>query len=92
MSLRINHDDRPDHRGCALSSHIGNRSDFDEIPNRGGTRPTALCPCPASGGDGSCADVITRSSGGDGGRPDADVPSGVTERFLDIEYGLAGSQ
>lgn len=51
-----------------------------------GTRPTATCL--ATGGNGACADVITRSSGCDDGRPEADIPACITERFLDIEYGL----
>jgi hypothetical protein len=51
-----------------------------------GTRPTATCL--ASGGNGTCADVITRTSGCADGRPEADIPLCVTERFLDIEYGL----
>jgi hypothetical protein len=63
--------------GCAASSSLACYC---------GTRPTATCL--ASGGNGACADVITRTSGCDDGRLAADIPSCVTERFLDIEYGL----
>jgi hypothetical protein len=63
--------------GCAASSSLACYC---------GTRTTAACL--TSGGNGACADVITESSGCDDGRPEAEIPACVTERFLDIEYGL----
>lgn len=49
-----------------------------------GSRSTAACL--ASGGNGPCADVITRTPGCDG--PTSDITVCVTERFLDVSYGL----
>jgi hypothetical protein len=63
--------------GCAVASSLACYC---------GTRPTATCL--AAGGNGACADVITRTSGCDDGRPAGDIPTCVTERFLDIQYGL----
>jgi hypothetical protein len=51
-----------------------------------GARSTATCI--ASGGNGTCADVITRTSGCEQGRPADEVPECVTDRFLDVDFGL----
>ncbi len=51
-----------------------------------GTRSNATCL--AMGGNGACADVIARSSGCDGEDDPGAVALCVTERFLDIAYGL----
>lgn len=51
-----------------------------------GTRPTATCL--SFGGNGSCADIITRTSGCTDGRAAEEVPLCVSERFLDVDFGL----
>jgi hypothetical protein len=51
-----------------------------------GTRPTATCL--SFGGNGSCADVITRTSGCTDGRAAEEVPLCISERFLDVDFGL----
>jgi hypothetical protein len=51
-----------------------------------GTRPVATCL--SFGGNGSCADLITRGSGCEDGRAPENVPLCVSERFLNTEFGL----
>jgi hypothetical protein len=51
-----------------------------------GTRPIATCL--SFGGNGECADVITRASGCNDGRAPENVPTCVSERFLDVDFGL----
>jgi len=51
-----------------------------------GTRSAAACL--AMGGNGACADVIASTSGCDEEDAEADVAACVTDRFLDIAYGL----
>jgi hypothetical protein len=51
-----------------------------------GTRPVATCL--TFGGNGECADAITRASGCNDGRAPENVPVCVSERFLDVDFGL----
>lgn len=51
-----------------------------------GTRPIATCL--TFGGNGECADVITRASGCDDGRAAENIPTCVSERFLEVNFGL----
>ena len=51
-----------------------------------GTRPVATCL--SFGGNGECADAITRASGCNDGRAPENIPTCVSERFLDVNFGL----
>ncbi len=51
-----------------------------------GTRPIATCL--TFGGNGECADVITRASGCDDGRAAENIPTCVSERYLEVNFGL----
>lgn len=51
-----------------------------------GTRPIATCL--TFGGNGECSDVITRASGCNDGRAAENIPMCVSERFLEVNFGL----
>lgn len=51
-----------------------------------GTRPVATCL--SFGGNGECAEAITRASGCNDGRAPENIPTCVSERFLDVNFGL----
>jgi hypothetical protein len=78
--------DCQDNRTCSGVGSANSCAAASSLACYCGTRPTATCL--VSGGNGACADVITRTSGCDDGRSAGDIPTCVTERFLDIQYGL----
>lgn len=51
-----------------------------------GTRSVSTCL--TFGGNGECTDAITRASGCNDGRAPENIPTCVSERFLDVNFGL----
>ncbi|HKO93133.1 MAG TPA: hypothetical protein VJU61_18385 [Polyangiaceae bacterium] len=75
-----------ENRVCANVGNASSCASGSSLDCYCGTRPTATCL--SFGGNGSCADIITRTSGCTDGRAPEEVPLCISERFLDVDFGL----